>query len=368
MPPRRPPPSARPGTSSPTSRSAEIVLRFTPTVADRVREATWHPTQAVETDDRRLAALDGDRLGHHRDPPLDPVVGRRRRGPRARLVAGRRGRHAPAGGGALRGGSPDETAAPGSGSPGRRCWLDRGPGGLSATTDQRPRAPRSSTRSTRRASSAASSGCGRQPLWDLAGDRAATMAAAERPVPHRRGLARREPRGPRTSATTARARPSPTRLGGRTAAAARALVDAVAEQPAALGPAHERRVQLRRCRAGVSARQQPDVRVDRADRVEGSLRRAGDGHRRDPDGRRHPLDLDGVGPRPPDPHRGAARRRPSRCGATAARGRRSSPTRPDTTRLSRDKVHGHWYGLRVRATDRRGNVGPWSAERRVWVP
>ena len=29
----------------------EVVLRFTPAVADRVREATWHPTQAVRVDD-----------------------------------------------------------------------------------------------------------------------------------------------------------------------------------------------------------------------------------------------------------------------------------------------------------------------------
>jgi proteasome accessory factor B len=29
---------------------AEIVLRFTPTVADRVRETTWHPTQSVESE------------------------------------------------------------------------------------------------------------------------------------------------------------------------------------------------------------------------------------------------------------------------------------------------------------------------------
>jgi proteasome accessory factor B len=29
---------------------AEVVLRFTPTVADRVREATWHPTQSVKTE------------------------------------------------------------------------------------------------------------------------------------------------------------------------------------------------------------------------------------------------------------------------------------------------------------------------------
>jgi hypothetical protein len=29
---------------------------------------------------------------------------------------------------------------------------------------------------------------------------------------------------------------------------------------------------------------------------------------------------------------------------------------------------GHWYGVRVRASDNRGNIGPWSAELRVWVP
>lgn len=30
--------------------------------------------------------------------------------------------------------------------------------------------------------------------------------------------------------------------------------------------------------------------------------------------------------------------------------------------------HGHWYGVRVRATDRSGLVGPYSGEIRVWVP
>lgn len=42
-----------------------------------------------------------------------------------------------------------------------------------------------------------------------------------------------------------------------------------------------------------------------------------------------------------------------------------------TTRTSRsvaNRARGHHYGLRVRARDRAGNVGPWSAERRVWVP
>ena len=39
-----------------------------------------------------------------------------------------------------------------------------------------------------------------------------------------------------------------------------------------------------------------------------------------------------------------------------------------TGRTAVDRPGGHWYGLRVRARDRAGNVGPWSAERRVWVP
>ena len=39
-----------------------------------------------------------------------------------------------------------------------------------------------------------------------------------------------------------------------------------------------------------------------------------------------------------------------------------------TSRTIRDRPGGHWYGLRVRARDRAGNVGPWSAELRIWVP
>jgi uncharacterized protein YkwD len=39
-----------------------------------------------------------------------------------------------------------------------------------------------------------------------------------------------------------------------------------------------------------------------------------------------------------------------------------------TARSTLNRVHGHWYGLRVRARDRAGNVGPWSRERRVWLP
>jgi uncharacterized protein YkwD len=39
-----------------------------------------------------------------------------------------------------------------------------------------------------------------------------------------------------------------------------------------------------------------------------------------------------------------------------------------TARSSLNRARGHWYGLRVRARDRAGNVGPWSRERRVWLP
>ena len=45
--------------------------------------------------------------------------------------------------------------------------------------------------------------------------------------------------------------------------------------------------------------------------------------------------------------------------------------RDNTTSTSltlRDRPHGQYYGIRVRATDRRGNVGPWTGQSRIWVP
>jgi len=39
-----------------------------------------------------------------------------------------------------------------------------------------------------------------------------------------------------------------------------------------------------------------------------------------------------------------------------------------TTLTLRDRPHGRSYAIRVRATDRRGNVGGWTAESRIWVP
>jgi hypothetical protein len=39
-----------------------------------------------------------------------------------------------------------------------------------------------------------------------------------------------------------------------------------------------------------------------------------------------------------------------------------------TARSLSNRAGGHWYGLRVRARDRAGNVGAWSTELRVWVP
>lgn len=34
----------------------------------------------------------------------------------------------------------------------------------------------------------------------------------------------------------------------------------------------------------------------------------------------------------------------------------------------RDRPHGRYYAIRVRGTDRRGNVGAWTAQSRIWVP
>ena len=45
--------------------------------------------------------------------------------------------------------------------------------------------------------------------------------------------------------------------------------------------------------------------------------------------------------------------------------------RDNTTSTSltlRDRVHGRTYAIRVRATDRRGNVGRWTAASKIWVP
>jgi hypothetical protein len=39
-----------------------------------------------------------------------------------------------------------------------------------------------------------------------------------------------------------------------------------------------------------------------------------------------------------------------------------------TARTMRDLARGHRYSLRVRATDKAGNVGAWTAESRVWLP
>jgi hypothetical protein len=39
-----------------------------------------------------------------------------------------------------------------------------------------------------------------------------------------------------------------------------------------------------------------------------------------------------------------------------------------TSRTLVNRAGGHSYGVRVRARDRSGNLGPWSPEHRVWVP
>lgn len=45
--------------------------------------------------------------------------------------------------------------------------------------------------------------------------------------------------------------------------------------------------------------------------------------------------------------------------------------RNDTTATSltlANRYHGHWYGIRVQAADRRGNLSSWTTELRIWVP
>jgi uncharacterized protein YkwD len=34
----------------------------------------------------------------------------------------------------------------------------------------------------------------------------------------------------------------------------------------------------------------------------------------------------------------------------------------------KDRARGHWYGVRVRAADRRGTLSAWTSEKRIWVP
>ena len=98
---RRPRRSGRRGTSSRTSRRSRSCCgsrRRSPTASGRRPGTRPRPSRPSRT----ARSAGGDRVGHDRDPPLDPVVGRRRRGARAGVAAGRRGRHAPSGRGALR--------------------------------------------------------------------------------------------------------------------------------------------------------------------------------------------------------------------------------------------------------------------------
>ena len=306
--PTRPPRSAGPGTSSRTSRRPTSCCdsrRPSPTVSARRR---WHPSQAVEPEPDGSLRWSGNRLGHHRGPPLDPVVGRRRRGPGTGVVARRRGRHAPAGGSALRGGRRMR----------RLAGLGLALAVLLATVpaDERGRRPddlehlvldQVNAARVERGLAQAAGGtvrCGISPAtgprgWQPPTSCRTTVAGSLEPGLH--CVARQI----RLSRTWARPSAHVRRTDGGGGHGAR---DAVAEQPAALGAAHERELQLRRRRAGVSVGQRAAVRVGRADGVEGSFRRACRGHRGDPDGRRHPVAMDGLGYLALQTHTGGAAR------------------------------------------------------------
>ena len=100
----------------------EVVLRFTPAVAARVLETTLAPDPDASEPGPTARSSGGRRVaGHDRDPALDPVVGRRRRGPRAGRAAGRRGRHArPAPRPATAGGRPRDAPPVRRGQPHQR--------------------------------------------------------------------------------------------------------------------------------------------------------------------------------------------------------------------------------------------------------
>ena len=94
--------------------ATEVVLRFEPSVAGRVLEATWHPTQRVTTLPDGSLEWRATVVGHDRDPPVDPGLGQRRGGAGAAGAPGRRGRHAPPGRRPLRvrrTGHPDRASA-----------------------------------------------------------------------------------------------------------------------------------------------------------------------------------------------------------------------------------------------------------------
>ena len=65
-------------------------LRFAPTVAARVTEATWHPTQRLELEPDGSLLWRATVSGTIEDPSLDPVLGRRRGGARTARAPRRR--------------------------------------------------------------------------------------------------------------------------------------------------------------------------------------------------------------------------------------------------------------------------------------
>ena len=344
---------------------AEVVLRFSPAVADRVREATWHPTQAVRTDadgslhwratvsgtiEIRLWILSwGDDV-----EVLD-----------ADDIARRRGRDAPTSGSPLRGGVRMRRFA--GLALGLAVLFANVPAASAATNDSLEHLILDQVNAARVQQRAGQASRVRRPVGPRRRSRQHD-GLAQRAHAHRRGLAQRESRGAAHQLVRP-GRDHRLHVGSRSdRTAAKAARDAVAEQPGALGAADEQPLQLRRRRAGLPVVERAPVRVGRADRIEGPFAGPSLGHRRDTDaattssGRGTPTTSSS---RPTPPVCATSR---SRCGVTAAGWVTILAHTTTTSRLSPNKVHGHWYGLRVRATDNKGNVGAWSAERRVWVP
>ena len=140
------------------------------------------------------------------------------------------------------------------------------------------------------------------------------------------------------------------------------------EQLLASGADPERPFQLHRRRTRLSVVESQDLRVGgvrRDDRPHPS-RRTGDG--RLAVRRRRALDLERLRPAPPDPHGRAARLRRPVPDQLRDVGAPPEQHHADVPQPRQQIATAGPTRIRVRATDRRGNVGAWSSESRIWVP
>ncbi len=205
-------------------------------------------------------------------------------------------------------------------------------------------------------------------LWDLAGDRA-TIMASRNVLSHtvagalgtsltRRGISRYS-YGETIAYTTTRG----------WAAAADAIVKLWRNSAPHWALLMSSKYNYVGVGAGTSLVEPPGVRVDGPDRVPGSLRGTRLDHGRHPDRQRRRLDVAAAATSSLQTHTAGLRdftvqlRRGTGSWVTLA-----TNTTATATDHAGTSPTGTAYYLRVRARDRNGNIGAWSAIRRIWVP